>query len=51
MTHEIDKELVELIYKAINPTTVRLTELALKYDKDPEEVMEKYREIQKKLLD
>jgi len=50
MKHEVDKELVELIYKAINPTTVKLTEIAIKYDKDPEEVLEKYKKIQRQLL-
>lgn len=51
LKHEIDQELVELIYKALNPTSVKLTELALKYDKEPEEVIERYKEIQKELLD
>lgn len=48
--HEVDQELIELIYKALNPTAVKLTELALKYDKDPEEVMERYKDIQKEIL-
>ncbi len=51
LEHEVDQELVELIYKALNPTSVKLTEMALKYDEDPEEVLEIYKEIQKELLD
>jgi len=51
LKHEVDQELVELVYKALNPTSVKLTELSLKYDKDPEEVLERYNEIRNKLLD
>jgi|GEM_PF-6780451 len=51
LKHEVDQELIELVYKALNPTSVKLTELCLKYDKEPEEVMERYNEIRKKLLD
>ena len=50
MTHKIDKELVELGYKAYNLTAVELTKLCLEYKKQPKYVLKIYKEIQKSIL-
>lgn len=49
--HELDQEIVNLVYKAFNPNAVKLTELALKYDEDPKVVLDKYKKVRKELLD
>ncbi len=50
MTHKLDKELIELGYKGMNPIAVELTKLCLEYDKKPEEVVKTYKKILKELL-
>ena len=51
ITHKIDKDLIELGYKAFNPVAMELTKICVQYNKKPEEVVKVYKQIMKQILD
>ncbi|MEM3411903.1 MAG: hypothetical protein QW735_01100 [archaeon] len=50
LIHKVDEELLEVGYKHFNPIALELTKICVEYNKDPEEVVEIYKKILKKLL-
>ena len=51
LTHKLDKETAELLYKAYNATALELTRISIEHNKTPQEVLKTYKQIRDQILE